>query len=539
MPITVRPLPSLLPNDPKSHHIGNPPTGFRNPWPSFTETHHGLLSVLKVRFAKDRPAFVPVPSDRSELAPVHKIDFAALQSASDPVFMKVTWIGHASFLIQTTCPSPAPTIPTTSPRTPTLPPPPTPTTTTVSPAPSPAPSNSNRLPPSGQSRTRGINILCDPVFSDRTSPISWLGPKRYTPPPCSLSELLDHIEIDVVLISHNHYDHADAATLKTIWARRKQNVRFIAGLHNARWLVSACGIDRECIIELDWWDRVEIEVDFDIDINQPPAASASAEPGQRQEATAAVGGVQSETSPSNPGKGNETATTSPEAIPRTQPKTDNNTTPSSMEARNSNLDSARARARVQITCTPTQHFSSRSVFDRNHDLWCSYAIEDCSTSLPSGQHRGPKIYFAGDTAYRTVGVTTTISSEAKDEVKDRDRDQTPACPAFKQIGNLLGPFDLALLPIGLCQPREFMSNVHADAWDSVQIHKDVRARKSIGMHWGTVRGGLSAQYEDVRDPPRHWRRAAEEAGLTWGRDVALMDVGETVLVRGERKEGDG
>ncbi|KAL2436525.1 hypothetical protein ABEF95_011632 [Exophiala dermatitidis] len=84
MPITVRPLPSLLPNDPQSHHIGTPPTGFRNPWPSFTETHHGLLSVLKVRFAKGRPAFVPVPSDRSELVPVHKIDFAALQSDSDP-----------------------------------------------------------------------------------------------------------------------------------------------------------------------------------------------------------------------------------------------------------------------------------------------------------------------------------------------------------------------------------------------------------------------------------------------------------------------
>ncbi|KAL2436557.1 hypothetical protein ABEF95_012024 [Exophiala dermatitidis] len=517
MPTTVRPLPSLLPNDPKSHHIGSPPTGFRNPWPSFTETHHGLLSVLKVRFAKDRPAFIPVPSDRSELVPVHKIDFTALQSDPDPGFMKVTWIGHASFLIQTTTP-------------------PTPSTTTTT---LPSSSNSNRLLPSGQPRVRGINILCDPVFSDRTSPISWLGPKRYTPPPCSLSELLDHIEVDIVLISHNHYDHADAATLKTIWARRKQNVRFIAGLHNARWLVSACGIDRECIIELDWWDRVEIEVDFDIDIdiNQPPATSAATKPGQIQEATAAVGGVQSETSPSNPGKSNETAPAAPEAIPRTQPKADNNTTPSSVEARNSNLDSARARAKVQITCTPTQHFSSRSVFDRNHDLWCSYAIEDCSTSLPSGQHRGPKIYFAGDTAYRTVGVTTIISSEAKDEVKDRDRDQTPACPAFKQIGDLLGPFDLALLPIGLCQPREFMSNVHADAWDSVQIHKDVRARKSIGMHWGTVRGGLSAQYEDVRDPPRHWRRAAEEAGLTWGRDVALMDVGETVVVRSERNGG--
>jgi L-ascorbate metabolism protein UlaG (beta-lactamase superfamily) len=381
--VSIKRLPSLLPDEPKTHHVGNPPKGFQNPWSSHNPTHSGPLSVLKCRFARDRPEFVPVPADRSGLVPVQKVDF----SNSDPGF-KVTWIGHASFLLQTSRP---------------------------------------------EGTTRGINILCDPVFSERTSPFTWLGPKRYTPTPCTLQELLDSVEIDAVLISHNHYDHADEETLKAIYAKRKSNVHFLAGLHNARWL-SGFGIDRSHITELDWWDGVEIEV--------------------------------------------ENAGT------------------------------------VRITCTPTQHFSSRWINDRDHDLWCSYAIHDQN-------EEGKKLYFAGDTAYRTIPAKN-MSREEEDE--------QPVCPTFKQVGDLLGPFDLALLPIGLCEPREWMSTVHANSWDSIRIHQDVRSKKSIGMHWGTVRGGLSQVYEDVRTPPKNWRKAADEAGLKWGEEIGLMHVGETLII---------
>jgi hypothetical protein len=45
-----------------------------------------------------------------------------------------------------------------------------------------------------------------------------------------------------------------------------------------------------------------------------------------------------------------------------------------------------------------------------------------------------------------------------------------------------------------------------------------------------VRGGLSQVYEDVRTPPKNWRRAAEEAGLKWGEEIGLMDVGETLII---------
>src|SRR5258706_8319330 len=76
----------------------------------------------------------------------------------------VTWLGHASFLLQT---------------------------------------------------TRG-NFLIDPVFSERASPFTWIGPRRVHPPPIALEALP---RIDAVLISHDHYDHLDEATLRRLTQR--------------------------------------------------------------------------------------------------------------------------------------------------------------------------------------------------------------------------------------------------------------------------------------------------------------------------------
>ena len=75
-----------------------------------------------------------------------------------------------------------------------------------------------------------------------------------------------------------------------------------------------------------------------------------------------------------------------------------------------------------------------------------------------------------------------------------------------------------------------MSAVHCAPEDSVYIHKDVRSKKSIGMHYGTVRGGISQYYEDVREPPKRWKDHCEKEGLNWGKEVGLCDIGETVLV---------
>jgi hypothetical protein len=62
----------------------------------------------------------------------------------------------------------------------------------------------------------GLNILTDPVWSPRVGPLSWLGPRRHKAPGLSLYELP---HIDVIVLSHNHYDHLDVPTLKQLWAR--------------------------------------------------------------------------------------------------------------------------------------------------------------------------------------------------------------------------------------------------------------------------------------------------------------------------------
>ena len=84
-----------------------------------------------------------------------------------------------------------------------------------------------------------------------------------------------------------------------------------------------------------------------------------------------------------------------------------------------------------------------------------------------------------------------------------------------------------------------MSSVHCSPEDSACVHADIKAKRSIGMHYGTVRGGISGQYEDVRVPPRRWREVCEERGWKWRAEgqndgdweAGLCDVGETVVIR--------
>ena len=104
-----------------------------------------------------------------------------------------------------------------------------------------------------------------------------------------------------------------------------------------------------------------------------------------------------------------------------------------------------------------------------------------------------------------------------------------------------------------------MSPVHCNAEDSFEIHKAIKSKRSVGMHWGTVRGGLSGVFEDVKGPPGLWRRTTEGQGRVWrgrgpgqegrlgldcrdgkkkldeeaeneGWECGLMDVGESLVV---------
>ncbi len=73
----------------------------------------------------------------------------------------------------------------------------------------------------------GLNILTDPIWSDRCSPVSWAGPKRHKKPGIRFEDLPP---IDVVLVSHNHYDHLDLPTLKRL--AKKGTPRVVVSLGN-------------------------------------------------------------------------------------------------------------------------------------------------------------------------------------------------------------------------------------------------------------------------------------------------------------------
>lgn len=156
---------------------------------TFFQPHHRdasrRLDVLRWKFSsrpKPWPQAVTLPPQPPPPAP-----------RGDEVV--ATWLGHASFLLQT---------------------------------------------------TRG-NLLIDPVFSERTSPFTWIGPKRVHPPGVAF-EALPHIHW--VLVSHDHYDHCDVPTLRRL--AEKFRPRFIVPLRHGDLLAQA-GAPPQQLTELDWW----------------------------------------------------------------------------------------------------------------------------------------------------------------------------------------------------------------------------------------------------------------------------------------------
>ena len=207
-------------------------------------------------------------------------------------------------------------------------------------------------------RTAQFNFLTDPVWSERVSPVTWAGPKRHREPGIKFENLP---KIDFVVISHNHYDHMDVATLKRL--NDAFHPRFFVPLGNKLFLESngLANVD-----EMDWWQTIEVN------------------------------------------------------------------------------------SELRVSLAPADHFSGRSLFDKNKTLWGSFFIS----------FGGHSIYFAGDTAYS---------------------------PHFKSIRERFGCPDIAFLPIGAYDPRWFMKVVHANPEEAVQAHLDMGAKLSIGIHFGTFR----------------------------------------------------
>ncbi|KNC95864.1 uncharacterized protein SPPG_08728 [Spizellomyces punctatus DAOM BR117] len=239
----------------------------------------------------------------------------------------------------------------------------------------------------------GYNILTDPIFSSRTVG-NWLGPRRLRPVPCNLSDLP---KIDIVLVSHDHYDHLDRAVVKELG----NSVTWYVPLGLRDWFGSH-GVTN--VVELDWWEE----------------------------------------------------------------RLHENT--------------------LRIIGTPIQHWSGRHFFDVNRTLWCSFVVKGPTSSF----------FHCGDTGY---------------------------CTAFKEIGKKYGPITLAALPIGAYEPRWFLRHQHVDPDEACQIHTDLNASYSIGVHWGT----FMMSDEHYLDPPKYLEESRIRRNLAEG-TVFTSRLGETVCI---------
>ncbi|HEY3304723.1 MAG TPA: MBL fold metallo-hydrolase [Candidatus Binatia bacterium] len=320
------------------------PEGFRNLYP-----HAEKGSFWKWKFEQWRDGVPSAPAGGWNF-PLLKPDVAFLKSNRSADTL--TWIGHESFLVQ----------------------------------------------------LGGLNILADPHLTERASPLSFAGPRRVVPPALDFADLP---HIDIVVVSHNHYDHMDKETLARLAAQAGGPPRYFVGLGLKRWFEA---LDIQTADEFDWWD-------------------------------------------------------------------------------------SRVVQGLTFHFVPVQHWSRRTPWDANKTLWGGWLIESPNF----------RFFHAGDAGY------------------SRD---------FADIRARFGPIDLAALPVGGYAPRWFMRIYHLDPDEAVTAHKDLGARFSVGMHWGTFTGLTD---EPLDEPPKRLSEALKREGISSG-NFFLMRHGETRLL--ERDGGN-
>jgi N-acyl-phosphatidylethanolamine-hydrolysing phospholipase D len=141
-------------------------------------------------------------------------------------------------------------------------------------------------------------------------------------------------------------------------------------------------------------------------------------------------------------------------------------------------------AGVRVHCVPAQHFSGRTLTDRNRRLWAGWVVQGATR----------RFYHAGDTGYFR---------------------------GFAEIGARLGPIDLAAIPVGAYLPSAMMRPVHLDPEEAVQAALDLGAARVLAMHFGT----FDLTDEPLDEPPARFLAEAERRGLkerAW-----VLRVGET------------
>lgn len=257
----------------------------------------------------------------------------------------------------------------------------------------------------------GVRVLTDPVFGERVSPLSFAGPRRFHRVPSTIAELPP---LDAVLLSHDHYDHLCAESLREL-ARRDVPVVTSLGV-GAR--LERLGFAPSRVIELDWWET-----------------------------------------------------------------------------------HALAGADVSFSATPAQHFSGRSVGDRNATLWSSFVV-----STPRR-----RVFFSGDT-----GPTAE----------------------FADVRARFGPFDVVMLEIGAWNPA--WADIHLGPAAALDAFAALGGGTLLPVHWGTFDLAVHAWDE----PAETLVRLAEPARArvltpTLGRPFEPAHVeGPTPWWRGVRAAGE-
>lgn len=219
-------------------------------------------------------------------------------------------------------------------------------------------------------RLNGKYILTDPVFSRRASPVSFAGPIRKTPPVMSVAALPP---LDAVVISHNHFDHLDSATVRQL-LRRFPQLTFFVPLGLGEWCRRR---GAKQVIELDWWQSYVFEG-------------------------------------------------------------------------------------LVFTAVPAQHWSMRSLWDRDRSLWCGWVFEI----------EQQRFWFSGDTGFT---------------------------PELLTIPERLGKLDAAAIPVGAYAPRWFMSIHHMDPQAAVNLWQQLGMPLAIPIHWGVFELADESLDEPVRE----------------------------------------
>ena len=248
-------------------------------------------------------------------------------------------------------------------------------------------------------RMQGQNILIDPMLGPDTTPIAPFDNKRFSENTLDLIDAFP--EIDLLLLTHDHYDHLDYASIEKLKSKTKRY--FVAlGLkrHLLRW-----GVKEELITEFDWWNDARLEG-------------------------------------------------------------------------------------IQITFTPTRHFSGRGLTDRAKCLWGGWAFKT----------EKENIWFSGDGGYGEH---------------------------FKTVGERLGPFDFAFMECG--QYNEDWRPIHLFPDESVDAAIDAQVKKIMPVHWA---GFALSYYHTWTDPAEEFVQAVKEKEI----DYCLPLLGQLFTVEDKLRE---